>query len=55
MIKIKDLVHKYDVWESDTEKTKKTVLDGVNLDVRRGSLSPYWGRMDQGNLRWQSI
>lgn len=29
MIKIKDLIHKYTVWESETEKSKKTVLDGA--------------------------
>ena len=49
MIKIKDLVHKYDVWESDTEKTKKTVLDGVNLDVRPGPVS-YTHLMDEATL-----
>ena len=48
MIKIKDLVHKYDVWESDTEKTKKTVLDGVNLDVRPGQFIAILGSNGSG-------
>ena len=33
MINIKNLVHRYTIWESDTKKSKKTVLDDVTLDI----------------------
>lgn len=36
MIRIENLVHKYTVWESETQKSKKTVLDGVSLDIPSG-------------------
>lgn len=36
MIQIQNLVHKYDVWESDTKKSKKTVLDGISFDIPSG-------------------
>ena len=36
MIKIENLVHKYDFWESDNKKIKKTILDGVSLDIPSG-------------------
>ena len=36
MIKIENLVHKYDFWESNDKKIKKTVLDGVSFDIPSG-------------------
>lgn len=36
MIRIKNLVHKYDFWESDNKKIKKTILDGVSFDIPSG-------------------
>ena len=36
MIRIENLVHKYDFWESDNKKIKKTVLDGVSFDIPSG-------------------
>lgn len=36
MIRVENLVHKYDFWESDNKKIKKTILDGVSLDIPSG-------------------
>ena len=36
MIRIENLVHQYTVWESDSQKSKKTVLDGISLDIPSG-------------------
>lgn len=36
MIKIEHLIHRYTVWKSETEKCKKTVLDGVSCDIPSG-------------------
>ena len=38
MINIKNLVHRYTIWESDTKKSKKTVLDDVTLDISPGQM-----------------
>ena len=36
MIRIENLVHQYTIWESDSKKSKKTVLDGISLDIPSG-------------------
>ena len=36
MIRIENLVHKYDFWESNDKKIKKTVLDGISFDIPSG-------------------
>ena len=36
MIRVENLVHRYDFWESDEKKIKKTVLDGVSFDIPSG-------------------
>ena len=36
MIQIQNLIHKYTIWQSDTKKTNKTVLDGISLDIPSG-------------------
>lgn len=36
MIRIENLIHRYDFWESDNRKIKKTVLDGVSFDIPSG-------------------
>lgn len=36
MIRVNDLIHKYTIWESETKKTKKTVLDGISFDIPSG-------------------
>lgn len=48
MINIKNLVHKYTVWESDTKKSKKTVLDGVSLDIKPGQFIAILGPNGSG-------
>ena len=48
MIKIKDLIHKYTVWESETEKSKKTVLDGISLDIPSGQFVAILGANGSG-------
>lgn len=48
MINIKDLVHKYTVWESETTKSKKTVLDGISLDIPSGQFVAILGANGSG-------
>ena len=36
MIRIENLVHKYTVWESETSKSQRTVLDGISFDIPSG-------------------
>lgn len=48
MINIKDLVHKYTVWESETKKSKKTVLEGVSLDIPSGQFIAILGPNGSG-------
>jgi energy-coupling factor transporter ATPase len=48
MIHIVDLVHKYTVWESETKKSKKTVLEGVSLDIPSGQFVAILGPNGSG-------
>ena len=48
MIDIKNLVHRYTIWESDTKKSKKTVLDDVTLDISPGQLVAILGPNGSG-------
>lgn len=48
MINIKNLVHKYTVWESDTKKSKKTVLNDVTLDITPGQMVAILGPNGSG-------
>lgn len=48
MIKIEDLIHRYTVWESETEKSKKTVLDGISLDIPSGQFVGILGANGSG-------
>lgn len=48
MIKIEDLIHRYTVWESETEKSKKTVLDGISLDIPSGQFVAILGANGSG-------
>lgn len=48
MIKIQDLVHHYDVWEPDGEKSSKVVLDGVSLEISTGSFVVILGSNGSG-------
>lgn len=36
MIRIENLVHQYTVWESETSKSQRTVLDGISFDIPSG-------------------
>lgn len=36
MINIKNLIHKYTIWENDNKKSEKTALDGISLDIPSG-------------------
>ena len=36
MIKMEHLIHRYTIWKSETEKSKKTVLDGISCDIPSG-------------------
>ena len=36
MIHIENLVHQYTIWGPDSAKSKKTVLDGISLDIPSG-------------------
>lgn len=47
-IRIKDLVHRYTVWESNTTKSKKTVLDGISLDIPSGQFIAILGANGSG-------
>ena len=40
LIRTDKIKHQYDVWKGD-EKFKRTALDGVDLDVMRGSSGRY--------------
>jgi energy-coupling factor transporter ATPase len=48
MITIKDLVHSYTVWESESKKSKKTVLDGVSIDILAGQFVAILGPNGSG-------
>lgn len=48
MIKITDLVHKYTVWENETTKSKRTVLDGISLDIPSGCFMAILGTNGSG-------
>lgn len=48
MINIKDLVHRYTVWETEEKQTKKTVLDGVTLDIPAGQFVAILGPNGSG-------
>lgn len=48
MINIKNLVHRYTVWETEEKKTKKTVLDGVTLDIPAGQFVAILGPNGSG-------
>lgn len=48
MINIKNLVHRYTIWESDTKKSKKTVLDDVTLDISPGQMVAVLGPNGSG-------
>ena len=48
MISVKDLIHRYTVWESETKKTKKTVLDGISLDIPSGQFVAILGANGSG-------
>lgn len=48
MIKIKDLVHRYTVWEDENSKSKKTVLDGISLDIPSGQFTAILGANGSG-------
>ncbi|MDO4312434.1 MAG: energy-coupling factor transporter ATPase [Eubacteriales bacterium] len=48
MIRIKDLIHRYTVWESETKKSKKTVLDGISLDIPSGQFVAILGANGSG-------
>ncbi|MCI8561349.1 MAG: energy-coupling factor transporter ATPase [Dorea sp.] len=48
MINVKNLVHRYTIWESDTKKSKKTVLDDVSLDISPGQMVAVLGPNGSG-------
>lgn len=48
MINVKNLVHRYTIWESDTKKSKKTVLDDVTLDISPGQMVAVLGPNGSG-------
>lgn len=48
MIKIKDLVYRYTVWENENSKSKKTVLDGISLDIPSGQFAVVLGANGSG-------
>lgn len=48
MIKIKDLVHRYTVWENENKESKKTVLDGISFDIPSGQFVAVLGANGSG-------
>lgn len=48
MIKIKDLVHRYTIWENQNKKNKKTVLDGISFDIPSGQFVAVLGANGSG-------
>ena len=48
MIKIKDLVHRYTIWENENKKSKKTVLDGISFDIPSGQFVAILGANGSG-------
>ncbi|WP_289302325.1 energy-coupling factor transporter ATPase [Sporofaciens musculi] len=48
MIKIKDLVHRYTIWENENKKSKKTVLDGISFDIPSGQFVAVLGANGSG-------
>lgn len=48
MIKIKDLVHCYTIWENQNKKNKKTVLDGISFDIPSGQFVAVLGANGSG-------
>lgn len=48
MINVKNLVHRYTIWESDIKKSKKTVLDDVTLDISPGQMVAVLGPNGSG-------
>ena len=43
MINVNDVVFQYDVWESETKKVKKTILDGISFEVPSGQFVAIMG------------
>lgn len=48
MIKIKDLVHCYTIWENQNKKNKRTVLDGISFDIPSGQFVAVLGANGSG-------
>ncbi len=48
MIKIKDLVHRYTIWENENKESKKTVLDGISFDIPSGQFVAVLGANGSG-------
>ncbi|MGC4019165.1 MAG: energy-coupling factor transporter ATPase [Muricomes sp.] len=48
MINIKNLIHKYTVWENDNKKSRKTALDGISLDIPSGQFIAILGPNGSG-------
>lgn len=43
MINVNDVVFQYDIWESETKKVKKTILDGISLEIPSGQFVAIMG------------
>ncbi len=48
MIKMEHLIHRYTIWKSETEKSKKTVLDGISCDIPSGQFIGILGSNGSG-------